>query len=77
MFSIKMVTMVVIGGMASVWGALIGAAVLTLLPEVLHGFAEYEMIIFGLILMVVMIFMPQGLTRGIMDMIRTARRART
>lgn len=76
MFSIKIVTMVVIGGMASVWGALLGAAVLTLLPEVLHGFAEYEMIIFGLILMVVMIFMPQGLTRGIMDMIRTARRAR-
>jgi len=77
MFSIKIVTMVVIGGMASVWGALLGAAVLTLLPEVLHGFAEYEMIVFGLILMVVMIFMPQGLTRGIMDMIRTAGRART
>jgi len=76
MVSIKMVTMVVIGGMASIWGALIGAAVLTLLPEVLHGFAEYEMIIFGLILMVVMIFMPQGLTRGIMDMIRTTGRAR-
>lgn len=76
MFSIKIVTMVVIGGMASVWGALLGAAVLTLLPEVLHGFAEYEMIVFGLILMVVMIFMPQGLTRGIMDMIRTAGRAR-
>ena len=76
MVSIKMVTMVVIGGMASVWGALLGAAVLTLLPEVLHGFAEYEMIIFGLILMVVMIFMPQGLTRGIMDMIRAARRAK-
>lgn len=74
MFSIKIVTMVVIGGMASVWGALLGAAVLTLLPEVLHGLAEYEMIIFGLILMVVMIFMPQGLTRGIMDIIRTARR---
>jgi len=76
MFSIKIVTMVVIGGMASVWGALLGAAVLTLLPEVLHGFAEYEMIVFGLILMIVMIFMPQGLTRGIMDMIRTAGRAR-
>ncbi len=75
MFSIKIVTMVVIGGMASVWGALLGAAVLTLLPEVLHGFAEYEMIIFGTVLMVVMIFMPQGLTRGIMDIFRTAKRA--
>ncbi len=68
MVSVKIVTMVVIGGMASVWGALLGACLLTLLPEVLHGFAEYEMVVFGLILMVVMIFMPQGLTRGFVDM---------
>ncbi len=67
MVSVKMVTMVVIGGMASVWGALFGASLITLLPEVLHSFAEYEMIIFGLILMLVMIFMPQGLTRGLLD----------
>jgi branched-chain amino acid transport system permease protein len=74
MVSIKIVTMVVIGGMASVWGALLGASLLTLLPEVLHGFAEYEMIVFGLILMVVMIFMPQGLTRGFIDMYEKARK---
>ncbi|MBF0111781.1 MAG: branched-chain amino acid ABC transporter permease [Desulfamplus sp.] len=67
MVSVKMVTMVVIGGMASVWGAILGASLLTLLPEVLHSFQEYEMIIFGLILMLVMIFMPQGLTRGLLD----------
>ena len=73
MVSVKLVTMVVIGGMASVWGALLGASLLTLLPEVLHGFAEYEMIVFGLILMVVMIFMPQGLTRGFLDMYEKAR----
>jgi len=67
MASVKMVTMVVIGGMANVWGALIGAAVISLLPEVLHGFADYEMIVFGLILMGVMIVMPQGLTQGLME----------
>lgn len=67
MASVKMVTMVVIGGMASVWGALIGAVVITLLPEVLHGFADHEMIVFGLILMGVMIVMPQGLTQGVME----------
>lgn len=67
MASIKMVTMVVIGGMASVWGAVLGAAVITLLPEVLHGFADYEMIVFGVILMGVMIVMPQGLTQGVVD----------
>jgi branched-chain amino acid transport system permease protein len=74
MVSVKIVTMVVIGGMASVWGAFLGASLLTLLPEVLHGFAEYEMIVFGLVLMVVMIFMPQGLTRGILDLCARSRR---
>ena len=76
MVSVRMVTMVVIGGMASIWGALLGASMLTLLPEILHGFAEYEMIVFGLILMVVMIFLPQGLTRGILDIYEHSRKKR-
>ncbi len=76
MASIKMVTMVVIGGMASVWGAVLGAAVITLLPEVLHGFADYEMIVFGAILMGVMIFMPRGLTRGVLDQYERYRKKR-
>jgi branched-chain amino acid transport system permease protein len=67
MFSIKLVTMVVVGGMASVWGSLVGAAVLTILPEILVFFHDYEVIIFGAILMVVMIFMPRGLVRGLLD----------
>jgi len=67
MTSIKIVTMVVIGGMASVWGALFGASLLTLLPEWLHAFSEFEMVVYGLILMTVMIFMPRGLTRGLVD----------
>jgi branched-chain amino acid transport system permease protein len=68
MVSIRIVTMVVIGGMASIWGALFGAGLLTMLPEWLHVFADYEMVVYGLILMVVMIFLPQGLTRGVMDL---------
>ncbi len=67
LMSVKIVTMVVIGGMASVWGSLLGAALLTLLPEWLHVFADYEMIIYGLTLVVIMIFLPQGLTRGLLD----------
>jgi branched-chain amino acid transport system permease protein len=65
--SIRMVTMVVIGGMASIWGSLLGASLLTLLPEWLHAFSEFEMVVYGLILMVVMIFLPRGLTRGLLD----------
>lgn len=68
MFSIKLVTMVVLGGMASIWGSLLGAAVLTVLPEILTMFHDYEVIIFGVILMVVMIFLPRGLVRGIIDL---------
>jgi branched-chain amino acid transport system permease protein len=68
MFSIKLVTMVIVGGMASIWGSLLGAAVLTILPELLVVFHDYEIIIFGAILMVVMIFLPRGLVRGILDL---------
>jgi branched-chain amino acid transport system permease protein len=68
MFSIKLVTMVVVGGMASIWGSVLGAAVLTILPEVLTVFHDFESIIFGAILMVVIIFLPRGLVRGILDL---------
>jgi branched-chain amino acid transport system permease protein len=67
-----MVTMVVIGGMASIWGSLLGASLLTLLPEWLHAFSEFEMVVYGLILMVVMIFLPRGLTRGLLDIYERA-----
>jgi branched-chain amino acid transport system permease protein len=67
MFSIKLVTMVVVGGMASIWGSLLGATVLTVLPELLSVLHDLEVVIFGLILMVVMIFMPRGLVRGVLD----------
>ncbi|SDE06276.1 branched-chain amino acid ABC transporter permease [Rhodospira trueperi] len=59
--SILFVTMVVFGGMASTFGALVGAAVLTVLPQLLADFASYEHMILGLIMMTVMIFMPRGL----------------
>lgn len=73
MVSVKLVTMVVIGGMASIWGALLGASLLTLLPEVLHTFADYEMVVYGAILILVMIFMPQGLTQGFRDLYERAK----
>ncbi|MBI2961927.1 MAG: branched-chain amino acid ABC transporter permease [Betaproteobacteria bacterium] len=59
--SIELVTMVVVGGMASTYGAVVGAAILTMLPQVLSRFEGYEMIAFGAILMLTMIFLPRGL----------------
>ena len=74
--SVRFVTMVVIGGMASIFGSLFGAGLLTLLPEVLHVFSDYEMVVYGLVLMIVMIFVPQGLFRGVMDLYERSRSGR-
>lgn len=59
--SIELVTMVVIGGMASVYGSVVGAVLLTALPQVLVSFEGWETVVFGAILMLCMIFMPKGL----------------
>lgn len=59
--SVEFVTMVVLGGMASIWGAVAGAVILTLLPQLLTVFHDYEQLALGAILMAVMIFMPDGL----------------
>ena len=59
--SIELVTMVVFGGMASTFGAVVGAAVLTTLPQLLTVFKDYEMVAFGAVMMGTMIFMPRGL----------------
>lgn len=60
--SVKFVVMSVIGGLASVWGAIFGAGSTRILSdELLLGFGEWDVVIYGLILMLVMIFTPQGL----------------
>ena len=59
--SIELVTMVVIGGMASVYGSLVGAVLLTALPQALSSLEGWETVAFGGVLMGCMIFMPRGL----------------
>jgi len=59
--SIELVTMVVIGGMASVYGSIVGAVLLTALPQALATFEGWETVAFGAILMLCMIFLPRGL----------------
>ncbi len=69
-FSIELVTMVVLGGMASTYGAVFGAIVLTFLPELLVVFEDFEVMIFGAILMSMMIFLPQGVFVGMQDLLQ-------
>ena len=59
--SIELVAMVVLGGMGSIFGSLVGAAVLVVLPQVLTVFHDYEQALLGLIVMVFMIFLRQGI----------------
>ena len=51
---------VVLGGTRTLWGPLTGATILTLLPEVSRGFADYRLLIHGGLLMLVMAWMPDG-----------------
>src|SRR5262249_43442370 len=59
--SIAILTMVVIGGTGSVWGVVASTMPLTLLPEVSRATADYRLLIFGAMLMLVMRFSPGGL----------------
>ncbi len=77
MFSIKMVTMVVAGGMGHLWGGLLGAALLTVLPEMLSYFEDYDMLIYGGILLAMVMFMPGGLTQGLARLSGALRARRT
>jgi branched-chain amino acid transport system permease protein len=60
-FSVQLVVMVVLGGMASVWGAMAGAFFLTALPEALRGFEEVDILVYGAILVSCVMYMPMGL----------------
>lgn len=70
MHSIEMVTMAVLGGVGSVLGAILGGGILTLLPQVLTVFAEYEQMILGLVMVLVMIFLREGLLPSILRRLR-------
>lgn len=59
--SIKMVSMVVLGGMGSIQGSILGAFILAALPEVLRAFSEYRMVIYGAAMVLMMIFRPEGI----------------
>lgn len=64
MESAMILSMVVLGGMGSIVGVVIAAMILILAPEYLRAFSEYRMLIFGAIMVVMMIFRPQGLVTG-------------
>ena len=59
--TVIVLSMVVLGGMGSIPGVILGAALLIILPEVLRGFQDYRMLVFGGAMVLMMVFRPQGL----------------
>ncbi len=64
MESAMILSMVVLGGMGSIAGVVIAAFILILAPEYLRAFSDYRMLLFGAIMVVMMLFRPQGLISG-------------
>ncbi len=68
--SLDLVIMVVVGGMGSVWGTLFGVSFVVILPYVLEPLEQYFDLIHGLILVLILMLLPQGLVSGLRDQAR-------
>ncbi len=69
-FSIKLIIMIALGGMHSIWGALVGTVIIAFLSlEWLHYFEDFEIMVYGMVLLLVTIFLPDGVV-GLPAMIR-------
>ena len=71
-FSVELVTMVIIGGLGNIFGGLFGAAFITSLPNLLSSFDEYKDIFYGVVLVAILIFTPEGLIPGISRKLRSS-----
>lgn len=60
--AIAMVTMLVVGGVRSSWGPVLGAIILTPLPEFLRGSLHYQHLLYGVVLVVILVFLPRGIS---------------
>ncbi|MDD5641467.1 MAG: branched-chain amino acid ABC transporter permease [Syntrophales bacterium] len=68
--SLDLVIMVVVGGLGSIWGTLFGVGFIVILPHVVDFLDTYSDIIHGVILVIILLFLPQGFITGLMDLIR-------
>ena len=73
--SILFLIMIMSGGISSIWGAVAGAVIFTLLPEFLGVFDDYDILMYGLILLVMMMFLPTGLA-GLVSRVASVVRTR-
>lgn len=74
--SIMLVIMVAIGGVNSLWGAVLGAVFVTVLPSMLGAYRQYAMLVYGVVLVLALMFMPNGIAGFVEDMARRIARRR-
>ena len=72
-YSILVLTMVIVGGITNLWGAIIGAVVITVLPELLRRFEELDVLVYGLILTLSLMFFRKGLVPIMIEKIKKLR----
>jgi branched-chain amino acid transport system permease protein len=72
-FSVRLLLMVAVGGFANVWGVLFGVAFVTLLGEALKPLGSYDVIAYGTLLVVSVIFFPRGLLDAVTRLVATRR----
>lgn len=70
LYSFEMLIIVLLGGMGSVYGAIIGAVILMSLPHLLTWFHDYETLVFGLVLVFTVLFLPRGLLPTLQQRLR-------
>ncbi|MBN8490876.1 MAG: branched-chain amino acid ABC transporter permease [Burkholderiales bacterium] len=74
--SVEFLMMVVLGGMASIYGSIVGAALVMLLPQVLHAFGAWETLVMGVLLTGTLVFMRDGIVPTLRLRLRLPRAAR-
>ena len=71
--SVLLVIMVAVGGVKSLWGAVLGAIFITVLPSFLGAYKQYSMLVYGLILVASLMFMPAGIAGMVGSIVRRLR----
>ena len=70
-----MLMMAVIGGITNLWGAVAGSVLITILPEMLRRFEEFDVLVYGLILTLCLMFFRKGLVPLLIERVRLIRGA--
>jgi len=72
--SILVLMMVMLGGASNLWGAILGAIIITILPEALRKFEELDVLVYGIILTLSLLFMRKGIVPLIIDKLKVEKK---